>query len=98
MRNQEIKKNKGKSLGKGKRFPVEVTEEVTVADSMSLAKSKEYVNLREYRKICKRRWNMSKKEAETRWQELLQDESVPKATDQMNWTTMPVIMAFQWLN
>lgn len=54
-KNAEIKKHKGKAPGRGKTFPVEITEQVDVTDSIGLEKAKKYVNLREYIKKCKKR-------------------------------------------
>lgn len=94
-RNEEIRQNKGRSKGKGKKFDVVVSEKVKVSDSIAMEKNKEYVNQREFRKACKRRWGLRGKDADVRWQDLLSDVNVPKSKDQMGWTTMPVLHCFQ---
>ncbi|CAE7507244.1 PLG [Symbiodinium necroappetens] len=94
QRNEEIRQNKGRSKGKGKKFEVVVSEKVKVSDSISMEKNKEYVNQREFRKGCKNRWGLRGKEADMRWQDLLSDVNVPKSKDQMGWTTMPVLHCF----
>ena len=94
-RNEEIRQNKGRSKGKGKKFEVVVSEKVRVSDSISMEKNKEYVNQREFRKACKRRWGLRGKDADVRWQDLLSDVNVPKSKDQMGWTTMPVLHCFK---
>ena len=95
QRNEEIRQNKGRSKGKGKKFEVVVSEKVKVSDSISMEKNKEYVNQREFRKACKNRWGLRGKEADMRWQDLLSDVNVPKSKDQMGWTTMPVLHCFK---
>ena len=125
---QEIKKNRNNSAGKGKKFPVEITEraadleirlgfcvacpcvvlapwfvklsfsavktlitEVDVSDSIALQKAKDYVNIRQFVKECRKRWGMKKDVAKDEWKTLLADPKVPKSEDERGWVTMPAL-------
>lgn len=68
--------------------------EVAVTNNIALQKTKEYVNIRQWVKECKKRWGMKKAEAKIKWQDLLADDKVPKTRDQMNWVTMPALQVF----
>ena len=69
-RNAEIRRNKGCSSGKGRKFKVTRSESVQVTDSIALSRQKVYVNLSEFVKACKARWNLKKKGSKMRWQDL----------------------------
>lgn len=66
-----------------------------MTDSIHLQKEKEYVNFREFRKLTKSKWGLSKAEAKAEWSTMLSDPSMPKATDQRGWLTMPAISQFK---
>ena len=65
-----------------------------MTDSIALQKAKEYVNVRQWVKECKKRWAMPSKDAKVKWQELIGDPQIPKSKDQMGWITMPAIHVF----
>ncbi|CAK9072723.1 unnamed protein product [Durusdinium trenchii] len=91
----EIISNKGRSLGRGKKFPIQLTEQVQVSDSVTLKKGKNYLNFREFRKKAKEKWGMSKEKAKAEWQIMLADVTIPKSKDQQGWLTMPAIHQFK---
>lgn len=66
-----------------------------MSDSVRLAKTKDYVNFREFKKKAKKKWGMSKEEIATYWKSLLSDTAVPKSKDQMGWLTMPALSKFK---
>lgn len=63
-----------------------------------MSKSKDYVNVREFRQAARERWGYKKKDALARWKALLQDPAVPKARDSEGWLTMPALSRVQFLS
>lgn len=59
-----------------------------------MVKTKDFVNIRQWVKKAKKRWNMSKEIAKQHWKTFLGDASIPKCKDQMGWLSMPALEAF----
>ena len=53
-----------------------------MSDSIALQKAKDYVNIRQFVKECRRRWGMDKEVAKEEWKTLLADPKVPKSEDE----------------
>ena len=62
-----------------------------MSDSIALQKAKDYVNIRQFVKECRRRWGMDKEVAKEEWKTLLADPKVPKSEDERGWVTMPAL-------
>ena len=58
-----------------------------------MSKSKDYVNVREFRQAAHERWGYKKKDALARWKALLQDPAVSEG-----WLTMPALSRVQFLS
>ena len=68
--------------------------QVEVKDSVELQKTKEYINVKQWIRECKKRWGFRSEKAKAEWKELLADPKIPKAKDQMGWLTMPALHVF----
>ena len=66
-----------------------------MSDSMECRRSKEYINVRQFQKKCKKRWGLRTSEIKQRWRSLLGDPAVPKAKDEEGWLTMPALSVFE---
>ncbi|CAE7326317.1 unnamed protein product, partial [Symbiodinium pilosum] len=81
-KDKEIRRNKGKARGRGHRFPVVVSEKVSLNDSMELAKERDFINIRQFRHECKKRWGYKKAKAKELRKQYLGDSKIAKAEDQ----------------
>ena len=71
-----------------------LSAKVSMQDSISMEKVKNYVNIRQWVKEAKSRWGLAKATAKQHWKEFLGDASIPKCKDQMGWLAMPALEAF----
>ena len=68
--------------------------EVSVSDTMECKRTKEYINIRQFQRKCKKRWGLTTEEIKQRWRSLLGDTAIPKSKDEEGWLTMPALAVF----
>jgi hypothetical protein len=69
--------------------------QISIADQRKLSKSRQFVNKREFRKLCKAKWGMTVDAINDLWTRKISDDTVPKSEDEMSWVTISWLAIIQ---
>lgn len=85
---QLIVKNKTNGKKSGMKRTLEVTRSTGVEDTLAMSRTRDFLNIREFSRECKKRWGMTAADAQALFKAKLRDPSIPQDTDELGWTTI----------